>query len=89
MENAVRHGISMTGNKGTIWISTNRVEDEIIVVVEDNGMGFDVKAVDFDGVNHIGVKNVKDRVEKLLNGNVVIESKIGEGTRVTIHIPVS
>lgn len=89
VENAVRHGISMTGNKGTIWISTNRVEDEIIVVVEDNGMGFDVNAVDFDGVNHIGVKNVKDRVEKLLNGNVVIESKIGEGTRVTIHIPVS
>ncbi len=87
VENAVRHGISMTGVKGTIWISTRKEENETLVIVKDNGKGFDPDQIDFDGANHVGVKNVKDRYKRLLGGHVDIESKVGEGTVVTFHIP--
>lgn len=87
VENAVRHGISMTGLKGTIWISTRKEENETLVIVKDNGKGFDPEQIDFDGANHVGVKNVKDRYKRLLGGHVDIESKVGEGTVVTFHIP--
>ena len=87
VENAVRHGISMTGVKGTIWIMTRKTEDETVIIVKDNGKGFDQNKVDFDGVEHVGVKNVKDRFKRLLDGNVEITSKVGEGTVVTFHIP--
>ena len=87
VENAVRHGISMTGAKGTIWISTVKTEDEIVITVKDDGKGFDLEAADFDGVKHVGIKNVKDRYRRILGGDVEVESEIGEGTTVIFRIP--
>lgn len=87
VENAVRHGISMTGVKGTIWISTGKSDDEVVITVRDDGKGFDTETVDFDGVNHVGIKNVKDRFQRILHGNVEVISKVGEGTTVIFHIP--
>lgn len=89
VENAVRHGISMKGTKGTIRISTEKTDDEILVTIADDGTGFDVDEEKFDGRNHVGIKNVKDRLYKTLHGYVIIESNKGEGTRVAFHIPVA
>ena len=77
----------MTGVKGTIWISSRKAENEIIVIVKDNGQGFDPEVVKSDGMNHVGIKNVKDRFSRILEGRVEVESKLGEGTTVTFHIP--
>ena len=87
VDNSIRHGISMTGVKGTIWISSRKAENEIIVIVKDNGQGFDPEVVKSDGMNHVGIKNVKDRFSRILEGRVEVESKPGEGTTVTFHIP--
>ncbi len=87
VENAVRHGISMTGRKGTIRIITKKENDEILLSVRDDGCGFDPAAVEFDGSQHVGIRNVKDRIFRLLGGRVDVESKVGEGTVVTFHIP--
>ena len=87
VENAVRHGISMTGKKGTVTIGTEKRDGNIIITVKDDGMGFDVNSVDFDGATHVGIKNVTDRFQNLLSGSVSVESAIGEGTTVTIRFP--
>lgn len=52
--------------------------------MEDNGVGFDVNASK-DG--H-GLKNIKRRVD-FLNGELIIDSRIGEGTLFMIEIPKS
>ena len=87
VENAIRHGISMTGEKGTIRISTIEKPDNIIVKIEDNGKGFDIDSVDFDGINHVGIKNVANRLKRILGGKIKVDSEIGYGTTVTFYIP--
>ena len=87
VENAIRHGISMTGKKGTVRISTLAKDDNIIVKIEDNGKGFDVDSVEFDGINHVGIKNVANRLKRILNGKIKVESEVGYGTTVTFYIP--
>ncbi len=87
VENAIRHGISMTGKKGTVRISTLAKDDNIIVKIEDNGKGFDVDSIEFDGINHVGIKNVANRLKRILNGKIKVESEVGYGTIVTFYIP--
>ena len=87
VENAIRHGISMTGKKGTVRISTLAKDNNIIVIIEDNGKGFDVDSVEFDGINHVGIKNVANRLKRILNGKIKVESEVGYGTTVTFYIP--
>ena len=36
---------------------------------------------------HIGLQNVKDRIQKMAGGEFVIESKCGVGTKITIILP--
>lgn len=87
VENAVRYGISMKGEKGTITISTEENAGNIIIKIIDDGKGFDVDNVEFDGVEHVGIKNVRDRFERILGGEVTVNSEAGKGTVVTLEIP--
>ena len=87
VENAIRHGIIMTGRKGTVTIRTQESDGNIIITVRDDGKGFDVASTNFDGAAHVGIKNVTERFGTLLSGNVSVESAIGEGTTVTICFP--
>lgn len=57
------------------------------IVVSNNGIGFDVTDLSFLDGTHIGIKNVKERIEKLCNGSMNIQSQIGMGTMITIRIP--
>ena len=35
----------------------------------------------------MGLKNVRERIEKMCGGSMSVESRIGEGTTVTLLIP--
>lgn len=35
---------------------------------------------------HIGIRNVRERIEKMCGGILTVESRVGEGTAVTTHI---
>ena len=52
-------------------------------------MGFDINKLKEENNNelHIGLDNVKKRLEFLVKGRLEIESVIGKGTKVTILIP--
>ena len=89
VENAVKHGLGQKEEGGTVKICTAEQDDAWIICVEDDGVGFDVATVKNDGRLHIGVDNVRYRLESMCNGSLVIESEIGTGTRATIRIPKS
>nr|WP_281990652.1 hypothetical protein [Aquimarina aggregata] len=51
--------------------------------IEDNGIGFDVEKSDFDG---IGIQNIKKRAD-LINGEIIFESVLNKGTKLTLIFP--
>ena len=87
VENAIRHGVRARPN-GLVAVRTRREDGNHVIVIEDNGKGFDVNAAASDGKSHIGIQNVRERIEALCGGTMTIESRKGEGTTVTIRIPV-
>ena len=44
-------------------------------------------AVKNDGRSHVGMSNIKTRLKEMLNAEVIVESALNEGTKVTIKIP--
>ena len=61
-----------------------------IVEVEDDGVGFDVEAERQNALisdDHTGLKNLIFRLKAVQEGEVEIQSKPGEGTKVTISLP--
>jgi two-component system sensor histidine kinase DegS len=62
----------------------------ILIVIQDNGVGFDVEQTMARSKtsSHYGLIGMHERVE-LLNGKIDIESARGQGTKITISIPVS
>ena len=86
VENAIRHGVRGRYN-GLVKIMTRREENEIVVTVTDNGKGFDPENTDAAEGTHIGIRNVRGRVEMLCGGTLSIESKPGVGSTVTIRLP--
>lgn len=59
-------------------------QDDITVMIEDNGQGFDVS--DLQKNNGLGMKSAQKRIEGF-KGNMFVDSKIGKGTIVTFIIP--
>jgi signal transduction histidine kinase len=59
------------------------------VVVADDGRGFDVERVLSPGtpVESVGLLGMQERV-RLLNGLLRIRSQLGEGTELSIEIPI-
>ena len=90
VENAIKHGVTKKIDSGTVTVSTSEDEHNYIIKVQDDGVGFDVQNPDLtpsDTHAHIGVNNVRERLENMVNAKFIIESEIGVGTCVTIIIP--
>lgn len=86
VENAIKHGITQREDGGNLYIRTDVNDKYNIIVVEDDGVGFDETTIDKNRV-HIGVKNLEYRIKNQVKGKINIESKLGVGTKVTIYIP--
>ena len=87
VENAIRHGVRVR-EEGRVSVTTKKDGENVIIIVEDNGKGFDPSETKDDGREHIGLKNVKGRIEKLCGGTMVIDSTIDVGTKITITLPL-
>ncbi len=64
-----------------VHIGLLKEDDELHVLIEDNGKGFDVKRVN----KGIGIKNIEERI-KLLSGTIAIDSKLGRGTAINLRV---
>ncbi|WP_395547405.1 MULTISPECIES: sensor histidine kinase [unclassified Lacrimispora] len=99
VENAITHGIEPRNRKGRIRIILKDLGDEMLISVEDNGIGMtqkqlnhlreEVPDIEKEGHTGIGVRNVDRRI-RLHYGEaygIFIESTYGEGTIVSLRIP--
>lgn len=87
VENAVKHGITPKPEGGTVTISTCEKEDCYVVQITDDGVGFDAQTPPTDGKLHVGIENVRNRLELLCGGKLIITSETGVGTTAEIIIP--
>ena len=86
VENAIKHGLMGLEEGGIVTISAYETEKYYVVEVTDDGVGFDMNA-GYDETKHVGIKNIRGRIEAMCGGTLIIESKIGSGTKATIKIP--
>jgi signal transduction histidine kinase len=78
LKNAINH------SKCTlIEIAINNYEQEMTIVFEDNGIGFDFNENKFG----IGLKNIQSRINKN-NGSLTIDSKLGRGSAFYISLKI-
>lgn len=88
VENAVKHGVGMAEDGGTVTIATRETDDAYEVIISDDGVGFDPSAPKKDdGRSHVGMENTKKRLKELCNADIIITSQIGEGTTAKVIIP--
>lgn len=85
VENAIKHGLTKKPSGGTVTLRTWEEGENIKISVEDDGVGFELS--ELKKSSSIGLKNIRYRLRHLVNGTMDIQSRVGEGTRITITIP--
>lgn len=88
-ENAVRHGISKKMDKGCITILSQRRNEKLELMVQDDGPGMKENAVEESMSRGIGLKNIRERLKKFYGDKslMTIDSKENRGFMVKITIP--
>jgi two-component system sensor histidine kinase YesM len=99
VENACKHGFQATRGIRNIHIIARVIAGELVVSVEDNGMGMDenriqeivssMRATHYSGT-HVGIRNVYKRLELYYDGHIDfrIGSQMGQGTQMGFAIPL-
>ena len=88
VENAIKHGMDPEAGPLHISILTRKTDSGSELTVEDNGPGFDLAVVD-DSEPHTALANIRQRLEMMCGGKMTIQSRAGEGTVVSVTIPLN
>ena len=80
INNVVKHAEASEVNVKCIMFN-----DELRLIISDNGKGFDNQNIDNQGN---GLRNFENRMKEI-GGTVSIESEIGQGTTLTFRVPTS
>lgn len=96
VENAIYHGIKQKREAGLITIRSEVIDNDILLIVEDNGHGMDQQKLltlleenKNSKIGGVGVLNVHNRLQLYFGKEygLSFESEVGVGTKVTIRIP--
>jgi two-component system, sensor histidine kinase and response regulator len=102
IRNILSNAVKYTDMKGKINISSSKIDDNLTIIIKDSGIGIDedtrkkLFSLDFvystPGTSNekgtgLGLILCKDLI-KLLNGKIEVESKLGEGSKFTILLPI-
>ncbi len=87
VENAVKHGIFKKPGGGTVVIGSEEYEDRFEIIVEDDGVGFDPALPPQPERVHIGIQNVRERLNVMCSAKLDIRSCPGRGTTAIITLP--
>ena len=86
VENAIKHGLMRLESGGTVLVRSYETPTHFCVEVKDDGVGFDT-SLPIDEKKHVGLRNIRGRLNAMVNGDIILESKPGVGTKAVIMIP--
>ena len=79
--NVIRHA-----GATQVRITLRADHEQVALEIVDNGQGFDVAAVESSS-ERLGLVSIRERAQ-LLGGDASIESDIGQGASVLVHVPI-
>ena len=86
VENAIKHGLMRLESGGTVVIRSFETPTHFCVEVKDDGVGFD-PTLPLDEKKHVGLRNIRGRLKAMVDGDLILESKPGSGTKAVVMIP--
>ena len=94
MENAIRHGLERRAGSSLLQIVAADAGHEAVVTVEDDGAGADPQYLHDimagrRSSDSVGLRNVDERLRATFGSGhgLIIETGVGAGTKVTMHLP--
>ena len=86
VENAVKHGMKSSSDPIHISVITRQTDTGSEIIVEDDGPGFEPV---YDNEPHIALNNIRERLEMMCKGKLMVAPHEGGGTSVKVTIPDS
>jgi signal transduction histidine kinase len=86
VNNARKHAAA-----SNIWVRLKQLDPGLsLLEIQDDGMGFDVNAVNraYDKRGSLGMINLRERAE-LVNGLLNVQSQPGKGTLIQVYVPLT
>jgi signal transduction histidine kinase len=69
------------------WVSLEKDSKSMLLLVADDGRGFDPASQPSKNGTHFGLSTMRERAESM-GARLQIDSKPGGGTRLTVHLPL-
>jgi signal transduction histidine kinase len=82
VNNALKHS-----QASVINITLSKNEERLILIVNDNGIGFDLAEVNKPN-RGIGIKNIESRISVIKGGEIKFKVKKGQGANFEISVPL-
>lgn len=76
------HNVVKHANATSVWIAARQETHQLVLSVQDDGRGFDAKTS-----RGLGLLGMQERV-KDMGGTIQLQSKAGEGTLISIALPL-
>ena len=86
VENAIKHGLMKLQKGGNIRVLSYETDTHYCILVEDDGAGFDTEVL-IDERQHVGIRNIRARLQAMVKGTLEIDSAPGKGTKVLVCVP--
>ncbi|HXZ43895.1 MAG TPA: GAF domain-containing protein [archaeon] len=82
------HNVRKHAGARTAWVRFWREGEDILMSIEDDGVGFDPGATPVDGRRHFGLATMRERAESV-GGDLTVQSLGGTGTQVVVRLPLA
>lgn len=90
-ENAIKHGVSLTSQRGRIRVDVRRDDQELVLSVTDTGAVDDRGSIasDRDGPGGFGLRHTRDRLQQLYGsgGRLRLTPTVEGGMRAEVRLP--
>ena len=86
VENAIKHGVNKVDHPLHIKISSMEYPDRYEVTVADDGPGYREGVFPDDGRKHLGISNLRKRLDIICGGMLEISGQSGKGTTAVIKL---
>jgi two-component system, NarL family, sensor histidine kinase DegS len=82
------HNVRKHAGARMAWVRFWREGDDILMAVEDDGVGFDPAVPPADGRRHFGLATMRERAESV-GGALTVRSLGATGTQVVVRLPLT